>query len=680
MHPEALGRCAPVLAILTFVGWLAVGTATLAPVEGVGAAPAAAAAAATPAPAPRPGLARLVAEQRPLAFWPLDDAKPAVAHDATGRHSGTGHGRLHVRQVAQGPSTRSERFDGSTAWISVPAYGLARRVVAATAWFRTPRQPYASFGAVLDTGGLRVTLRGGRVVVATCATARRCTSLRSGPPVTDGAWHQVGVSVAAGAVTSYLDGVAVRSGRAFATSAAAGNHVVAIGRRFRGNLDDVAVYAHALAAGAFAGQFRAGACPQAAGSTAAGTSARRALPALPLRASGRFVVDARGHRVKLAGVNWYGAEALDLVPAGLQCQPVDAIAARIAAAGYNVVRLPWATSTWIGSAPRVAPIAVAANPRLRGRSARAVFDVVVDTLARHGLMVILDNHVTRPDWCCSGEDGNALWWEGYRPGHPPRWARMSAAARLAYFRAGQARWLRAWAAVSGRYAAGGADPQRAVVGADLRNEPREDTTLGLIPAWTTRRVPVWVDWPRSAVLAGNRVLRANPALLVAVEGVNYATDLRGAASRPVRLAAAHHLLYSAHDYAYTQRAATGYRLRADLGAWWGWLLTQGRSWTTPVWVGEFGTWHPGLPWRGAVDQRWWSTFTRYLHDGDIDWTYWSINGTGGRGSADPVTCPLTPRFPGCGEGYGLSDDTWAHDGSPALSSTLHALQTPTQGP
>src|SRR5690349_16112695 len=43
----------------------------------------------------------------------------------------------------------------------------------------------------------------------------------------------------------------------------------------------------------------------------------RPLPALPLRTSGRFIVDANGKRFKLASANWYGAEERDFVVAGL---------------------------------------------------------------------------------------------------------------------------------------------------------------------------------------------------------------------------------------------------------------------------------------------------------------------------------------------------------------------------
>ena len=37
----------------------------------------------------------------------------------------------------------------------------------------------------------------------------------------------------------------------------------------------------------------------------------------PLSASGRYIVDAHGRRVRLAGVNWYGAHEDDGVAPGL---------------------------------------------------------------------------------------------------------------------------------------------------------------------------------------------------------------------------------------------------------------------------------------------------------------------------------------------------------------------------
>jgi endoglucanase len=250
---------------------------------------------------------------------------------------------------------------------------------------------------------------------------------------------------------------------------------------------------------------------------------------------------------------------------------------------------------------------------------------------------------------------------------------MSGAARASYVHAGQARWFAAWRALASRYRG-----QPAVIGADLRNEPRRDRRLGIGVRWTGRHLPVGQDWPRAARRAGNAVLRANPSLLVLVEGSNYATDLRGVARRPVRLAVAHRLVYSAQENAFTDRSVTTPRqLRARLGAWWGWLLVQHRWWTTPVLVGEFGSCHPEDA--GCTDGAWMAAMTAYLRAGDLDWTYWSMNGTGARGSGEPATCDTTLRFPGCPEGYGLSDATWSRDASPGLSATLRALSPASQG-
>jgi endoglucanase len=653
VHQLSRGLSTRALVAATALGWFAVTAPSLA------------------VPSVTPAAADDTAAAVPLARWPLGDTATGVAHDAVGGHDGTVQGAVATGRVAQGPGTTAMAFDGASAQVTVPAEGLAPGAVAAGAWLRTAQR--AGAGIVVDTGGIAVEVAAGHPVAITCWQQSLCASVTAPVDVADGTWHQVTASVAGTTASLFVDGVLVATGTTGGTSAAPADDDVAIGRGFQGDLDRVAVYGAPVTAAAADEEFRSGACPQRDPATPAVASATRALPALPLHTRGRFVVDAHGHRVKLAGVNWYGAEELDRVPAGLQCQTADAIASRIVAAGFDVVRLPWATDTWTGPAPSVPPVAVAANPQLRGRDARAAFDAVVAALARHGLLVILDNHVTRADWCCSGDDGNALWWEGYLPDRPPAWSRMSGAARASYVHAGQARWFAAWRALASRYRG-----QPAVVGADLRNEPRRDRTLGIGVRWTGRHLPVGQDWPRAARRAGNAVLRANPSLLVLVEGSNYATDLRGVARRPVRLAVAHRLVYSAHDYAFTDRSVTTSRqLRAQLGAWWGWLLVQHRWWTTPVLVGEFGSCHPEDA--GCADGAWMAAMTAYLRAGDLDWTYWSMNGTGARGSGAPVTCDTTPRFPGCPEGYGLSDATWSRDASPALSATLRTLSPASQG-
>lgn len=662
------------VALLALLGWMAAAVLSVSPIHPSGHARGAAAVAEPPV---RPGLDALVLAAAPLAYWPMQDGTPATAHDRLALHDATGQGAVRAGKAGPGTTTTSFRFDGSAAQVTASATGLAPAAVAATAWVRLPRTTPGGVGAVITTGGIDLSLYRGRVFGLTCATATVCSYVASRSTVNDGAWHQLALSVAQGTAVLYLDGVRVGARATTGAGAVPADGLVHIGRGVRGDIDNVALFAAPLTDSQVAAQFSAGACPQAADTLAPPTTTHVTPPALPLHTSGRWILDATGKRVKLAGINWYGAESLDRVPSGLQCQSLDGIASRMAGDGFNVVRLLWSTDTWVGTAgPGVPAIAVAANPQLRGASARQVFDAVVAALYRHGLLVILDNHVSRADWCCSTTDGNALWWEHYDPAHPPRWSGRTRTGKLRVFQAGQARWLSAWRHIAARYAPTGSHPQANVVGADLRNEPRPDLRLGLDIAWRAGKVAPWVDWPRAAEKAGNQLLGINPRLLVVVEGISFGTDLRGAGVRPVRLRVPHRLVYSAHDYVW-DHASPG-AVSADLGSRWGWLLIQHRWWTTPVWVGEYGTCHPEQA--GCDQAAWFSALRGYLAAGDVDWAYWSFNGTGASAAPEPDTCATTPHLPGCDEGYGVSATTWADDSSPALSADLRALEPATQGP
>jgi endoglucanase len=182
------------------------------------------------------------------------------------------------------------------------------------------------------------------------------------------------------------------------------------------------------------------------------------------------------------------------VVAGLDRAPLAQIAHMIREMGFNAVRLPWSNQMY-ESNPVVVPERLAANPSLQGRSAMDVFDAVIAALASEGLYVILDNHTSNADWCCSNTDGNGFWYNG---GYP------------------ESSWLADWQSMAARYV-----NQRAVVGVDLRNEPRG-------PVWggTDARY----DWHGAAQRAGNSILSVNPNLLIIVEGINYASDLKGVKS------------------------------------------------------------------------------------------------------------------------------------------------------
>jgi endoglucanase len=379
------------------------------------------------------------------------------------------------------------------------------------------------------------------------------------------------------------------------------------------------------------------------GTGGGGGSPGAALPPLPLRSEGRWILDATGARFKMAAVNWYGAEEMDYVPAGLELADIRDIARQIRENGFNTVRLPW-SNEMVAQDPVVADEVVKANPSLAGKTALQVFDAVIDALAYEGLVVILDNHVSDADWCCSETDGNGLW---YTASHP------------------EATWLQHWRTLAKRYVG-----QPSVVAADLRNEPRP--ALGVTPVWGGGDPAT--DWHAAATRGGNAVLEENANLLIVVEGLNYGSDLAGPYTLPITLAMPNRLVYSAHDYAWFHPVLANYQeLKTELGSKWGYLIVQGQPYTAPVLLGEFGTCHTAETCVTDVTGQgfWFSAIRTYLSEGDIDWAYWALNGTQARG---------TTRVFGAEETYGILDVTWKKPASESLLSTLKVLQSATSGP
>jgi endoglucanase len=393
-----------------------------------------------------------------------------------------------------------------------------------------------------------------------------------------------------------------------------------------------------------AGCSSAGGPPPAAATTAA--------PALrgPLHTDGRWVVDRAGHRVKLVGVNWSGAETPSFVVGGLDVRPLDALAGQIAAAGFDVVRLPFSDEL-VDTDPVVADRWLAANPQLRGRTALQVLDAVVAALGRHGVMVLLDDHRTRADWCCDTEHGDGLW---YTPDHP------------------ESAWIAGWRTVARRYRG-----VPAVIGADLRNEIRPEPQLAPGPTRAT-----WgdgdprTDWAAAAQRAGDAVLAEAPDWLVVVEGLQYAADLTPAYTHPVRLSRPGRLVWAAHDYRWMHTAGelSAYPLFGTvLGVRFGGLTVEGRPFTAPVWLDETGTCTqpaPGSP-CSPSDPAYLRSLTRYLVASDLDVAFWQLDGTQGTGYS---------RTPGASETYGLLRPDWTTWADPALMTTVRQLARPTRGP
>lgn len=418
-------------------------------------------------------------------------------------------------------------------------------------------------------------------------------------------------------------------------------------RQRLGRVTVILLAAVALVVGLVAAPSATASSPSGAPS-GAGTSAAY-LPGA-LQTQGRWIVDRQGHRVKLASVNWSGAETQAYTVGGLDVRRLDDLAALIRQGGFNSVRLPWSNQL-VEDNPVVPARYLRANPQLQGKRALVVLDAVIASLGQQGVMVVLDNHRSRADWCCDEAHGDGLWYTAAYP---------------------ESSWIRDWQTMAKRY--GGA---RNVVAAELRNEIRPDPSLAPGPTTAT-----WgdgnplTDWQAAATRAGNAVLAVNPSWLVVVGGTEYQGNLTGVRAHPVILSVAHRLVYAAHDYRWF---SSDFQLRhfpllqAKLDNRWGYVTTPGRDYTAPVYVSETGTCTNPNPTEQCVplDPTYLADISKYLREADLDFAYWPLNGTQGAGY---------DRTYGRPETYGLLAPDWSGYGNTRVLAVLQSLQHPTQGP
>jgi endoglucanase len=404
-----------------------------------------------------------------------------------------------------------------------------------------------------------------------------------------------------------------------------------------------------------------------------------------LHTTGTTIVDANGRPIRLAAVNWYGAESTDFVPGGLAYRPYMDILRTIKGLGFNAIRLPF--SDELVQRNPIVRLHLEANPQLRGKHALAILDTILNGARQVGLMVILDNHRSDAGWTAQS---NGLW---YVPGSPRYTAQN---------------WINDWVTIATRYR-----NNPAVVGFDLRNEPHTASGVEVLGLGYLQRGATWgpfqgvdnpaSDWRTAATAAGDAIQAVNPHVLIIVEGTElyptkieagqsfcpghadpasgYCPDvywwggnLAGAKNYPVVLNVAHHLVYSPHEYGpemHGQRWITPtfgeYDWQQEMYRHWGYLLQATGPNAAPVWVGEFGT--PTrddsgvFDLRGNSQGRWFTSLVDYLKRyPNVGWGYWAINGTSSGG---------TDRSYGQRDIFGMLSSDWSHLSRPIL---LRALQ------
>ncbi|XP_047971015.1 glycosyl hydrolase 5 family protein-like [Salvia hispanica] len=363
----------------------------------------------------------------------------------------------------------------------------------------------------------------------------------------------------------------------------------------------------------------------------------------PLSTNSRWIVDsASGKRVKLACVNW-PSHLEPMIAEGLDKKPMDDIIQKISGSGFNCVRFTW--PTYMFTRPDYGNLRVSEsldkynltaakagiaknNPWILRMTVVELHKAVVGELGKKKVMVVLDNHVSRPTWCCAGNDGNGFFGDAYFD--PKEWLQGLAAVAIAYK----------------------AFPQ--VVGISLRNELRGGR----------ENIP---DWYKYMQEGANTIHAQNPNLLVIVSGLHTATKLDYLKSKAFEVNFANKLVFEAHWYTFgipdkawiaqtnnlcdtvTKRAQDNYL-----------FLTSAKN-SFPLFLSEFGIDERGP---SVADSRYITCFLAAVAELDVDWALWSLQGS----------YMLRQGKVNLDESYGILDFDWDRLRNPGFVSRLQIVQ------
>ncbi|CAA3006098.1 uncharacterized protein LOC111406301 [Olea europaea var. sylvestris] len=366
----------------------------------------------------------------------------------------------------------------------------------------------------------------------------------------------------------------------------------------------------------------------------------------PLSTNSRWVVNESGQRVKLACVNWV-AHLEVVVAEGLNKQPVDVISKGILDMGFNCVRLTWPLFLFtndtlasitvrqsfknLGLVESIAGLQ-ANNPSIIDLSLINAYQAVVASLANNNVMIVLDNQISKPGWCCSNSDGNGFFGDQYF--NPDLW--IKGLTKVATMFKGT----------------------KNVVAMSLRNElrgPKQNVT----------------DWYRYMQKGAEAVHAANPNVLVILSGLNYDKDLSFILNKPVQLTFTNKLVFEVHWYGFSNgkewetsnpNLVCGQVLGNLMGNA-GFVLGQG----FPLFVSEFGVDMRGT---NVNDNRYFNCFMGWAAEYDLDWALWTLAGS----------YYLREGVVGRNEYYGVLDWNWCDVRNSSFLQRLSVLQSPFRGP
>ncbi|XP_074309980.1 glycosyl hydrolase 5 family protein-like [Silene latifolia] len=367
--------------------------------------------------------------------------------------------------------------------------------------------------------------------------------------------------------------------------------------------------------------------------------------ALPLSTKSRWIVDEHGQRVKLACVNWV-AHTDVMVAEGLNKQPVDVISKKILKMGFNCVRLTW--PTYLVTNAFLANLTVKKsflrfglhddilgiqknNPTFLDLSLIKAYQAVVASLSNNKVMLILDNHLTKPGWCCAITDGNGFFGDKYFK--PNLWING----------------LRKMATLF--------KDNLNVIGMSLRNELRG-------PGQNVD------DWYRYMQKGAEVVHKAKPNALVILSGFNFDKNLSFLHNKPVTLSFKDKLVFEVHWYSFSSVSAwkdgdpkkVCHQAVSNYTRMVGFLPKQGY----PLFVSEWGV---DLRGTNEDDNKYLGCFLKWASKHDFDWALWTLVGS----------YYFREGVVGMEEYYGILDYDWANVRNSSFLEKISVIQSPRHG-
>jgi len=331
---------------------------------------------------------------------------------------------------------------------------------------------------------------------------------------------------------------------------------------------------------------------------------------------------SNGKEVMMSGVNWFGFETDTFCPHGLWARNYKDMMNQIKNSGFNSIRLPFSNEMFLKGKTSKG-IDFNMNPELKGLNPLSIMDLIMNYAQKIGLKIILDRH--RPD----SKGQSSLWYSQS---------------------CSETQWVADLVMLAKRYKG-----NQALIGFDLHNEPHDDACWGCNNKYK--------DWKMAATLAGNAILKANPGILIVVEGIQvyqgnwywWGGNLMGVKDSKIILDVPNKVVYSTHDYpnsvswqAYFDQSNYPKNLDSIWDKFWGYIV---KDKIAPVLIGEFGS-----KLIDSKDKAWFNTLINYIKVNKLSYTFWSWN-------------------PNSGDTNGLLKDDWKTIDSNKLAA-LKSIQYP----